>query len=135
MTISLHIRQIGLDLMVFYLTFNQIWDEVIWLTPEKGRLVSTALLCWEQTEPSPKVSQQLNYNDWKQLGFLLQDVCNVIIPMFSNPSSGPPFVWPGINWDWISQSAGFLQTGPIGYMALTYAQGFPLVGYGDAPWV
>ena len=36
MTISLHIRQIGLDLMVFYLTFNQIWDEVIWLTPEKG---------------------------------------------------------------------------------------------------
>ena len=43
----------------------QIWDEVIWLTPEKGRLVSTALLCWEQTEPSPKVSQQLNYNDWK----------------------------------------------------------------------
>ena len=42
MSILLHIRQIGLDLMVFYLTFNQIWDEVIWLTPEKGRLVSTA---------------------------------------------------------------------------------------------
>ena len=41
----------------------QIWDEVIWLTPEKGRLVSTARICWEQTEPSPKVNQQLNYND------------------------------------------------------------------------
>ena len=113
----------------------QIWDEVIWLTPEKGRLVSTALLCWEQTEPSPKVSQQLNYNDWKQLGFLLQDVCNVIIPIFSNPNSGSPFVWPGTNWDWISQSAGLLQMGPIGYVALTYGHGFPLVGYGDAPWV
>ena len=70
----------------------QIWDEVIWLTPEKGRLISTALIWWEQTRPSPKVSQQLNYNDWKQLGFLPQEICNVIIPMFSNPSSVPPFV-------------------------------------------
>ena len=43
----------------------QIWD-VIWLTPEKGCLVSTAPICWEQTEPSPKVSQQLHYNAWKQ---------------------------------------------------------------------
>ena len=40
----------------------QIWDEVIWLTPEKGRLISTAPICWEQTQPSP-VSQQFNYND------------------------------------------------------------------------
>ena len=40
-----------------------IWDEVIWLTPEKGHLISTAPICWEQTEPSPKVSQPLNYND------------------------------------------------------------------------
>ena len=23
----------------------QIWDEVIWLTPEKGRLLSTAPIC------------------------------------------------------------------------------------------
>ena len=59
----------------------QIWDEVMWLTPEKGRLISTAPICWEQTEPSPKVSQQLNYNDWKQLGILPQEICNVIIPM------------------------------------------------------
>ena len=51
----------------------QIWGEVIWLTPEKGRLISTAPICWEQTEPSPKVSQQLIYNDWKQLGFLPQE--------------------------------------------------------------
>ena len=43
----------------------QIWDGVIWLTPEKGHLTSTAPICWEQTEPSPEVSQQLNYNDWK----------------------------------------------------------------------
>ena len=106
----------------------QIWDEVIWLTPEKGRLISTASICWEQTEPSPKVSQQLNYNDWKQLGFLPQEICNVIIPVFSSPSSGPPFVWPGTNWDWISQSGGLLQKGPIGYVALTYGHGFPLVG-------
>ena len=59
MTISLHIRQIGLDLMVFYLTFNQIWDEVMWLTPEKGRLISTGPICWEQIEPSPKLANNL----------------------------------------------------------------------------
>ena len=29
---------------------------------------------------------------------------SIIIPMFSNPSSGPPFAWPGTDWDWISQS-------------------------------
>ena len=64
-------------------------------TPEKGRLVSTAPIFWEQIEPSPEASQQLNYNDWKQLGFLPQEMCSVIIPMFSNPSSGPPFAWAG----------------------------------------
>ena len=39
--------------------FYQIWDEVIWLTHEKGHLISTASICWEQIEPSPEVSQQL----------------------------------------------------------------------------
>ena len=38
------------------------------------------------------------------MGFLPQEICNVIIPMFSNPNSGPPFVLPGTDWDWISQS-------------------------------
>ena len=37
----------------------QISDEVIWLTPEKGCLISTAPICWEQIEPSPEFSQQL----------------------------------------------------------------------------
>ena len=105
----------------------QIWDEVIWLTPGKGRLISTAPICWEQREPSPKVSQQLNYNDWKQLGFLPQEICNVIIPMFSNPTSGPPLSGQAlIGTRYLS--AGLLQTGPIGYAALTYGHGFPLVG-------
>ena len=73
----------------------QIWDEIIWLTPEKGCPISTAPVCWEQIEPSPEVSQQLNHNDWKHLGFLPQEICNIIIPVFSNPTSGPPFIWPG----------------------------------------
>ena len=34
-------------------------------TPEKGHLVSTAPICWEQIKPFPEVSQQPNYNDWK----------------------------------------------------------------------
>ena len=89
----------------------QIWDELIWLTPEKGHLISSAPICWEQIEPSLEVSQQLNYNDWKQLGFLPQEICNVIIPMFSNPSSGPPFVWPSTDWDWISQSCWLAPNG------------------------
>ena len=50
------------------------------------------------------MSRQLNYNNWKQLGFLPQEISSVISPMCSNPSSGPPFAWPGTNWDWIPQS-------------------------------
>ena len=84
----------------------QIREEVIWLTPEKGHLISTAPICLEQTEPSPKVSQQLNYSDLKHLGFLPQEICNVIIPVFSNPKSGLPLVWPDTDWDCISQSRG-----------------------------
>ena len=63
----------GLGPVVFLLDVYQIWDEVIWLTPEKGYLMSSAPICWEQIEPSPEVSQQLRHNDWKQLGFLLQE--------------------------------------------------------------
>ena len=77
----------------------------------KGHLISSAPICWEQIEPSPEVSQQLNYNDWKQLGFLPQEICNVIIPMFSNPSSGPPFAWPSTDWEWISQSSWLAPNG------------------------
>ena len=40
-------------------------------------------------------------NNWD---FFSQEICNVIIPVFSNPSSGPPFAWPGPDWDWIPQS-------------------------------
>ena len=29
----------------------QIWDEVIWLMPEKGHIISTAPICWEQSHP------------------------------------------------------------------------------------
>ena len=83
----------GLDLVVFYL--YQIWDEVIWLTPKKGCLLSNVSICGEQIEPSPDVSRQLNYNDWKQLGFLSHEVYNTIILVFFNPTLGPPFAWPG----------------------------------------
>ena len=37
MMVLLHIRrQMGLGSVVFLLDVYQIWDEVIWLTPEKG---------------------------------------------------------------------------------------------------
>ena len=48
----------------------------------------------EQIEPSPEVSQHIKYSDWKHLGFLPQEICNIIIPVFSNPNSDPPFFWP-----------------------------------------
>ena len=112
----------------FFPDVYQIWDEVMWLTHEKGRLISTAPICWEQTEQSPKVSQQLNYNDWKQLGFLPQEICNVVIPLFSNPSSGSPLSGQALIGTGYLSHAGLLQTGLIGYVALTYGHGFPLVG-------
>ena len=77
----------------------QIRDEVIWLTPKKGSLLSNASICGGQIQPSPEVSQQLNYNDWKQLGFLPQEVYDTIILGFFNPNLGPPFAWPGTDWD------------------------------------
>ena len=100
MSILLNIKKVnGSRSHGFLPNVYQIWDEVIWLTPEKGRLLPNAPISWEQIEPSPEVSQQLNYNDWKQLGLLPQEICKVIIPVFSNPSSGPPFAWPGTDWD------------------------------------
>ena len=45
----------------------QTWNEVIWLTPEKGRLISTAPICWEQTQPSPNLANNLitmTGNNW-----------------------------------------------------------------------
>ena len=36
--------------------------------------------------------------------FFPQEIFNIIIPMFSNPSTGPPFAGPGTDQDWISQS-------------------------------
>ena len=80
----------------------QMWNEVIGLTPEIGCLISTAPIFWEQIEPSPEVSQQIKYSDWKHLGFLPQEICDIIIPLFSNVNSGPTFVCPGSDWDWIS---------------------------------
>ena len=97
--------------------------------------MSTDHILQGQIEPSPEVSQQLNYNDWKQLGLLPQEICKVIIPVFSNPSSGPPFAWPGTDWDWISQSRWLAPNGTYWYVALTYGQGFPLAGQGDEPQV
>ena len=38
----------------------QIWDEVIWLTPEKQHLMSCALICWEQIEPSQKLANNIS---------------------------------------------------------------------------
>ena len=53
----------------------KIWNEVIWLTPEKGHLMSSALICWEQIEPSPKVRTTImTGNNW---GFCLKKyTCN-----------------------------------------------------------
>ena len=106
----------------------QIWDEVLWLTPEKRHLKFCAPIYWEQIEPSLEVSQQRKYNDWKRLGFLPQELCNITMPLFSNSSKGPLFAWPGTNGTGSLSHAGLLQTGPTGYVALTYGRVFPLAG-------
>ena len=45
------------------------------------------------------------------MGLLPQEIFRVIIPIFSNPSSGPPFAWPGTDWDWISQACWLAPSG------------------------
>ena len=34
----------------------QIWDEVIWLSPEMGCHISSTPICWEHIEPYPEVN-------------------------------------------------------------------------------
>ena len=61
MSILLNIKKVnGSRSHGFLPNVYQIWDEVIWLTPEKGRLLPNAPKRWEQIEPSPEVSWQLN---------------------------------------------------------------------------
>ena len=69
---AIHKKENGSRSCGFLPDIYQIWYEVIWLTPEKGSLISSSPICWEQIEPSPEVRQQLNYNYWKQLGFFLR---------------------------------------------------------------
>ena len=101
----------------------EIWDEIIWLTPENGCLLSNAPICWEQQSHTQKLAD--NYNDWKQLGFLPQEIFNVIIPVFSNPSSGPPFAWPGT--DWIG-TGSFSHAGLLQMWLLLMGMASPLPG-------
>ena len=62
------------------------------------------------------------------MGFLPQEICNVIIPVFSNSSSGPPFAWPGTHGAGSLSHTGLLQMRPTGYVAPTYARGLSLAG-------
>ena len=83
----------------------QIWKQIIWLTPEKGHLMSSALICWEQIEPSPKVRTTImTGNNW---GFCLKKyTCNHSCVFQSQFRS-----WPGTDWDWIPQSRWFAPNG------------------------
>ena len=44
----------------------QIWNEVIWLTPEKRRLISTSPMCWEQSHPQKLANNLITMieNNW-----------------------------------------------------------------------
>ena len=50
----------------FLLDVYKIWDEVIWLIPEKGHLIFTVPICWEQIEPPQKLANNLSMigNTW-----------------------------------------------------------------------
>ena len=76
----------------------------------------------------PRISWQLNNNDWKQLGFLPQEICNIIISVFSNPSSGPLFAWPGTDWDRIPQSRWLAPDGTH-WMCGSYLWAWPPPGW------
>ena len=60
----------GLDLVVFYL--YQIWDEVIWLMPENGCLLSNVPICWEQKSHTRKLADNLIIMIGNVWGFCLK---------------------------------------------------------------
>ena len=78
----------------------QVWNEVIWLTPEKGRLMSTAPICWEQIEPSPDVSWQPNYSGSKHGIFVSGKMQYNHSPLFQTQFRSSLFLarhWLGLN--------------------------------------
>ena len=50
----------------------ELWDEIIWLMPENGCLLSNVPICWEQKSHTQKLADNLIImigNDW---GFCLK---------------------------------------------------------------
>ena len=108
----------------------QIWDEVILLTPKKEHLVSHSPICREQTNPAQKLADNLSIMIGNNWDFLSQEICYVIIAVFSSPSSCPPSAWPGTDWGYIPQSRCLAPNGTYWVCGSYLWVGLPFSGIG-----
>ena len=84
-------REIKTSRYTAQLTY-QIWDQDMWITPEKGQLIKTAPICCGQNNHT-----KLYPDSIKPLGFLPKSLCNQAI-IANHMSSTDSVKWPGTDW-------------------------------------
>ena len=74
--------------------FYQIWDEYMWVTPEKGQLVRIAEICWEQDVHIIGYDiQMMDKNNLKPMDFLQTEQCHKIDKVMYYPNQSTPMAW------------------------------------------
>ena len=74
--------------------FYQIWNEYMWITPEKGQLVMIADICWEQAVHTTGYNNQtIDKKDLKPMGFPRTEQCYKIYKITYDPNQSTQ--WPG----------------------------------------
>ena len=77
--------------------FCQIWDDYMWVTPEKGQLVMIADICWEQDVHTIGYNNQMaDKKNLKPMGFLWTKQCYKTCKVTYDPNQSPQ--WPGRDW-------------------------------------
>ncbi|XP_057575623.1 endogenous retrovirus group PABLB member 1 Env polyprotein-like [Hippopotamus amphibius kiboko] len=77
--------------------YYQIWDEYLWMTPEKGQLITSATICWEQKEHTFGFNNRsLQRFELKPVGFLSSSMCISTMDVTHNPNHTN--IWPGSDW-------------------------------------
>ena len=70
--------------------FCQIWDDYMWVTPEKGQLVMIADICWEQDVHTIGYNNQMtDKKNLKPMGFLRTKQCYKTCKVTYDPNQSP----------------------------------------------
>ena len=83
-----------LEINQYFDQFYQIWDEYMWVTPEKGQLVRIAEICWEQDVHIIGYNiQKMDKNNLKPMDFLQIEQCHKTYKVTYYPNQSTPMAW------------------------------------------